>query len=82
MVVLTALVKFNIFNFQRTDGGRSLHINEAKLEDGGNYACVAVNPAGESKMMVDLIITDQITSMKTGKIPNCYMKYQQFSFKD
>jgi len=47
------------------DGGRSLHINEATLEDGGSFTCVAVNPAGESKMMVDLIITDQITSMKT-----------------
>ncbi|XP_036351171.2 hemicentin-1 [Ochotona princeps] len=37
-------------------GGRTLQIVRAKVSDGGEYTCVAVNPAGESKKKVSLTV--------------------------
>nr|XP_051676343.1 hemicentin-1 isoform X2 [Oryctolagus cuniculus] len=37
-------------------GGRTLQIIRAKVSDGGEYTCVAINPAGESKKQVSLTV--------------------------
>ncbi|XP_038613568.1 hemicentin-1 [Tachyglossus aculeatus] len=37
-------------------GGRTLQIIRAKVSDGGEYACLAINPAGESKKRIFLTV--------------------------
>lgn len=37
-------------------GGRTLQIIRAKVSDGGEYTCIAINQAGESKKKVSLTV--------------------------
>ena len=37
-------------------GGRTLQILRAKESDGGQYTCIAINQAGESKKKVSLTV--------------------------
>ena len=40
-------------------GGRTLQILRAKVSDGGKYTCVAMNPAGEARRIISLIVLGQ-----------------------
>lgn len=37
-------------------GGRTLQIIRAKVSDGGEYTCIAINQAGESKKKISLTV--------------------------
>jgi hypothetical protein len=44
------------FTFHLLAGGRTLQIIRAKVSDGGEYTCIAINQAGESKKKVSLTV--------------------------
>jgi len=52
-------------------GGRTLQIIRAKVSDGGEYTCVAINQAGESKKKVSLTVYGLFT----------LFSYESFIFK-
>ncbi|XP_011246353.1 hemicentin-1 isoform X3 [Mus musculus] len=43
-------------NVLTVPGGRTLQIIRAKISDGGDYTCIAINQAGESKKKVSLTV--------------------------